>query len=192
MDFENEATRSGTIGEADALPPSDWDGFSRTARMEALYAAHHPRLTSYFRNRAPGQDAGDLVQEVFSRFAATGSFAASLIERPGAYLFRAARNLLTEHARADERHFRSHHDSFDESAAGAIDPHATLEARDALRRAEKTIAGLSPLTREIFLLQRIDHMSYPEIARLKGLSVKTVESHMSKALAALRRSRGAR
>jgi RNA polymerase sigma factor (sigma-70 family) len=192
MDFEDEAVRSGTIGDADALPPSDWDGFGRNARMEALYTAHRPRLTSFFRNRAPGQDVGDLVQEVFSRFAATGSFAASLIERPSAYLFRAARNLLTEHARADERHFRSHHDSFDESASGTVDPHDALEARDALRRAEEAIAGLSPLTREIFLLQRIDHMSYPEIARLKGLSVKTIESHMSKALAALRRSRGTR
>lgn len=189
MDFEDQADGRAAISAADPVPPADWDGFSRNARIDALYTAHHPRLANFFRNRAPGQDVGDLVQEVFSRFAATGLFAASLIERPGAYLFRAARNLLAEHARADERHHRSHHDSFEDDHAGSVDPHDALEARDALRRAEETILRLSPLTQEIFLLHRFDQMSYPEIARIKGLSVKTVESHISKALAALRRGR---
>ena len=76
--------------------------------------------------------------------------------------------------------------------ARSVDPPEALEARDALRRAEETRLRLSPLTQEIFLLHRFDQMSYPEIARIKGLSVKTVESHISKALAALRRGRRGR
>ncbi len=192
MDFEEDQEGRSAYAAGDPLPPADWEAFGRSARIEAIYAAHHPRLTRFFRGRANGQDVGDLVQEVFSRFAATGTFAASLVERPGAYLFKAARSLLAEHARADERHLRSQHDSLDDEQQDATDPHAALEARDELRRAEETILGLSPLTREIFLLHRLDHMSYPEIARIRGLSVKTVESHMTKALAALRRSRGRR
>lgn len=192
MDYEKEQAGEAAYSAGDPLPPADWDGYGRSARIEALYAAHRPQLTSFFRSRARSQDVGDLVQEVFSRFAATGALAATLIEKPRAYLFRAARNLLAENARADERHLTSRHDSFEDDHGGAADPHEALEARDALRRAEDAILRLSPLTQEIFLLHRLDHISYPEIARIKGLSVKTVESHMSKALAALRRSRGKR
>ena len=39
-------------------------------------------------------------------------------------------------------------------------------------------------------MHRFEGLSYPEIARIKGISVKTVESHMSRALAAIRRARG--
>lgn len=192
MDFEDKDSERTAYAGSDPLTPPDWEGFGRQARLETIYADHRPKLARFFGRRAAGQDIGDLVQEVFSRFASNRALAAVLIERPGAYLFRAARNLLAEHARADDRHCRSAHDSFEDAHGGALDPHDALEMRDALRRAEETILRLSPLTREIFLLHRLDHVSYPEIARIKGVSVKTVESHMSKALAALRRSKGAK
>lgn len=190
MDFEDKNDgRSGLAG-GDPLPPEDWEHVGRAARIEAIYSEHRPQLTRFFRRRAATQDVGDLVQEVFSRFANARGGLAALIEGPGAYLVKSARMLLAEHARADRRHHRSRHDSFGEEHEGASDPHDALEARDILRRAERAISRLSPLTREIFLMHRFDGLRYPEIARIKGISVKTVESHMSKALAAIKRARG--
>jgi RNA polymerase sigma factor (sigma-70 family) len=78
-----------------------------------------------------------------------------------------------------------------ETLAGA-DPHAALEARDQLRRAEEAIARLKPKTRDIFLMHRFDGMSYEEIAAKQGMSVKGVEKQIAKALVAVRRARSER
>ena len=68
-----------------------------------------------------------------------------------------------------------------------IDQVAVLEARDTLRRLEQAIGKLKARTREIFLAQRIEGLSYAEIAERTGLSVKGVEKQMSKAIAKIDR-----
>ncbi|MDD4514202.1 RNA polymerase sigma-70 factor [Massilibacteroides sp.] len=50
----------------------------------------------------------------------------------------------------------------------------------------KAIGELPEKTRAIFLLSREDEKSYKEIAEITGLSVKSVEFHISKALTHLR------
>jgi len=52
--------------------------------------------------------------------------------------------------------------------------------------AERTLRSLSPVTYRIFTLSRYDHMPVKEIAALVGLSPKSVEYHITKALKALR------
>lgn len=45
---------------------------------------------------------------------------------------------------------------------------------------------LSPRKREVFILNRVNLLSYKEVATKLGISVKTVENHMSSALAEIR------
>lgn len=52
---------------------------------------------------------------------------------------------------------------------------------------KKAIEELSPKTKEIFLLSREEEKSYKEIAEITGLSVKSIEFHISKALTHLRK-----
>jgi RNA polymerase sigma-70 factor (ECF subfamily) len=40
-------------------------------------------------------------------------------------------------------------------------------------------------------MHRFDDLSYPEIARIKGMKVKRVEKHIAKALVAIRKARDA-
>lgn len=49
-----------------------------------------------------------------------------------------------------------------------------------------TINGMSPAIRETFLLCREEELSYKEVAQRLGVSVKTVEYRVSKALVLLR------
>ena len=56
-----------------------------------------------------------------------------------------------------------------------------------MRRLEQAIGKLKSKTREIFLAQRIEGLSYAEIAARTGLSVKGVEKQMSKAIAKIDR-----
>jgi len=50
------------------------------------------------------------------------------------------------------------------------------------------IEELSPKCREAFLLSRYNQLKYKEIADVMGISVKTVEIHISKALSQLRQA----
>lgn len=52
---------------------------------------------------------------------------------------------------------------------------------DLLRRLEDAVAGMPRKQREIFLAHRLDDMSYAEIARRTGLSVRQVERQMARA-----------
>lgn len=56
-----------------------------------------------------------------------------------------------------------------------------------VERLEEIVRRMPRLTREIFLANRLDGMTYPEIARGTGLSVRKVERHMARAIVMLDR-----
>src|SRR5690606_25599646 len=117
------------LGEDDPLPPED-----RVVRhslgLEDLYRVHGPRLLRFFARRADRQDAIDLVQESFVRFASSAACRDRTVECPEAYLNQIATNLLRDRAKlALQRSLSSHVPAEDVPLAGA-DLLATLEARD--------------------------------------------------------------
>jgi RNA polymerase sigma factor (sigma-70 family) len=178
------------FGDADPLPPEDRVARAGPDRLELLYRKHRPRLLRFLERRSQPDQAADIVQRLFARLAARGTAALLAIEEPGVYLHQAARNLLRNEARAAARRSAHLHLCLDDVPLAAPDPVAALEARDMLRRLEAAVARLEPRTREIFLAHRIDGYSYREIAFRTGLSVKTVEKHMSRAIARLGRQFG--
>jgi RNA polymerase sigma-70 factor (family 1) len=70
------------------------------------------------------------------------------------------------------------------SPAGSVQEPATVA--DYRKLLEKGILGLPPKCREVFELSRFSHMTYKEIASSMGISVKTVENQLGKALRILR------
>jgi len=177
------------VAEADPLPPDDRRALPRGSALEALYRAHHDGLLRFIRRRVRDERARDVVQRVFCRLAGLSERERRSIAAPAAYLRRAADNMLRDDARQDERRSAMLHVGEDEVALRSADQLAALEARDRLRRLEAALLRLKPRTREIFLAHRIDGYSYAEIAARTGLSVKTVEMHMTRAIAYLAQSR---
>ena len=56
-----------------------------------------------------------------------------------------------------------------------------LAARARLERVREGLSRLTPRTREIFLMHRLDDMKYREIAERLGISQSAVEKHIAKA-----------
>lgn len=72
-----------------------------------------------------------------------------------------------------------------ESPSGS--DHAVLE-KEVESAVRSAVAQLPERCREVFELSRVDHLSYAEIAEVMGITLKTVEAHMGKAIKALRQA----
>jgi RNA polymerase sigma factor (sigma-70 family) len=180
--------RAGAFLDGDPLLPEDPPACrDDEALLAELYRSESPKLVRILSRRMRnGDDAQDLVQDVFFRFARLRRPWPSL-ERPQAYLRRIAINLLKDRGKAELRHSAALHVVVDEEALPGPSQERLLESRDMLRRLEAAMMRLRPKTREIFMAHRIHGMTYAEIAERTGLSVKGVESQMSRALAQLDR-----
>lgn len=66
------------------------------------------------------------------------------------------------------------------------DPHFQMEEREFKQRLEQAISGLPESQRMVFLLNRVDKMTYRKMADFLGLSVKSIERRMHLALRQLR------
>ena len=113
------------------------------------------------------------------------------MERPEAYLGTVATNLLRDRARIAARRALDRHDALDPEALPTDDPHHRLEQRDLLARLDQALAALPSRRRRIFLLHRLDHLTYAEIGDVVGMSEKGVKKQMAKALFDLRSALGA-
>lgn len=172
----------------DALPPDDrrrrGDG-----EMDALYRGQAPRLFRLFR-RSRHIDAHDLVQEAFIRLTVRQRSTDEAIADPAAYLTTIATNLLRDRARSASASAEAWHLPYDDEAHGGDDPHRLLDDRDALARLNVAVGRLNRRTRQVFLLHRVEGLTYAEIAGEVGMSVKGVKKQMAKALMLLRREIG--
>ncbi|MDQ2763211.1 MAG: RNA polymerase sigma factor, partial [Pseudomonadota bacterium] len=156
------------VAEDDPLPPVDRPTRSSQRLMDNLYRRQAPRLLRLFGRRAGYDEAADLVQEAFARFASRGDAVIEQIEEPAAYLSRVATNLLRDRAKFEVRRSGAHHQSFDDETVGGADPIERLETRDLLRRLNVAIDRLKPRPRQVFLLQRVEGMTYAQISESTG------------------------
>jgi RNA polymerase sigma-70 factor (ECF subfamily) len=168
------------------------EGDERT--YEALFRAFAPGLVvfvaRYVRSSAVAEE---IVQDVF--LAVWRARATLHIEgEAGAYLYAAARNRALSHLARERTAARWHGDAAADggrarsaAASEVPDPRAPREDELlALLELQEAIASLPARCRLVFTMQRQQAMSYGEIATTLGLSIKTVETQMGRALKALR------
>jgi len=153
-----------------------------TSDLDAAFREHAAALLQFLRRKASPQEAPDLVQEVFAR--AAGSAQRHSLVNPGGFLRRIAQNLLIDRSRKVHRH-GAPEVSFCEERDFATPPQQewSMEAADLMSLYEAAVDSMTPKTREVFLMHRVDELTYREIHEHLGISVATVEYHMMKALA---------
>lgn len=145
---------------------------------------HHDALIRFLRRRLRDPaDAEDMAQEAYIRMMRyEGS---REVSSPSSLLYRVAGNLATDQFRAEQTRHAADHVDIHEIAPASEHPEADRElaAKEDLAVALQAIDELPPKCRQVFLLSRVRHMTYQEIATHCGISVKMVEKHMHRALA---------
>ena len=153
--------------------------------LDALDREYRSSLVAFFRRRTGSQsDAEDMVQEVFARILATPEIDAA---RAGAYIFRAATNLLRDRARREGVR-GAYREDLVAAASDALDeqdPERLLVGRLALNATKAVLDALPHRTRVIFVLYRLHGMAQRDIAGRMGISVSAVEKHIATAMKAL-------
>jgi RNA polymerase sigma-70 factor (ECF subfamily) len=148
-----------------------------------------PRLQAFLRRLTGSEDlASDLTQETFMRMhRARGSFARGTSVVPWAYAI--ARNCFVSHARsAGVKAARGAVDIDDHAPAAGLDASAeeAASARQSAEIVERTLARMSDLNREAFVLLRFEGQSVAAAAQILGTSEGAVKLRAFRAYELLR------
>lgn len=167
---ELAAVPCGSAGDSDALD-----------RVATLYREQSPGLRRRLRARLrSGEEASDLLHEAFARL--LGAQSLGPLRQPEAFLNRIVRNLLIDRARRLAT--RAPHVPIDgeRDLATRAEQSDAIEAEQMRQRYRQAVAALPDRMRQVFLLHRVDQLSYKEIAARLGISVRTVEWHIAEAI----------
>lgn len=147
-----------------------------------LEAALTQFLRHNWRNKS---DIPDLVQEVYARVYEAAR--KDLPQQPRAFVFTTAQNLLIDRMRREKIVQIEAVSELDTLAIAADEPapDRTVIAKDELRRLQVALDRLTPRTREVVTLRRIEGLSRAEIAQRLGITEVTVKWHLNEGLRAL-------
>jgi RNA polymerase sigma-70 factor (ECF subfamily) len=155
--------------------------YHRNLLFSKLFSESNHALRRYVRRLVKSREtAEDIVQEAFLRTYEH----ADRVETPRAFLFSAARNLAADARRHNRVQNTNSLGDFDTSHV--VSPAESIEegvlADERSRLLKEAVERLSPQCRAAFALRVFHACSYKEIAQRLGLSPKTVENHIARAL----------
>jgi len=173
-----------------------WMMAEQDERISAAIDRDKNRLRNFIRRRvADPSDAEDILQEVFYELVETYRLMKP-IEQVGAWLFRVARNRITDLFRkrkpeastndpvvAEEGEFLTLEDLLPSRDAG---PEAAYARTVLLAELEDALEELPDEQREVFLAHEVEGRSFKELAVETGLSVNTLLSRKRYAVIHLR------
>lgn len=153
---------------------------SQSSGLQGILISERPRLMRYLLARGAGDEAEDLLQELWQR---VSSAPGQPVADPLSYLFRAAENLMRDHRRSQQSRQRRQFEWHEVSMRDGEEPggERVLIAREKLREVERKIDELGPRVARVFRSYRIEGMSQARIASDLGISLSSVEKDLQKA-----------
>lgn len=153
--------------------------------IKRLFQAHHREIHAYLTRKLGNTEiAADLTQETFLRFAQQRAISpATPILHERSYLYRSAHNLAVDHLHRQcrERTDLLPDDDLAEVPDGNPTPEEAVGDRDELALVRAVILELPERTRQIFMLARIEGLTYREVALRLRISESSVQKHLAKA-----------
>ena len=127
--------------------------------------------------------AEDIVTEFLIRFFKNKETAINILNVES-YLFQSIKNESIKYIQRNK--FSDFDDRYFSLESLDLNPHQQLVFDELQQLLKNAIDQLPPKMKEVFLLIREEGLSYKEISAQLGISVKTIENHMTRAIAQLR------
>lgn len=165
------------------------DNLSPEQLRTELGARFQRPLMSFFLRRIKDRAlAEDMTQDVLLKV--VRACERGQIARADSYVFKVAINLLRDYRRRSLRAGPSIFLPIEEDRDGhlesqlveAISPERVLLSEESLADVLRSLEELGELTRNIFILFRLENMKQKDIAALYGIGQSTVEKHVVKAV----------
>jgi RNA polymerase sigma factor (sigma-70 family) len=151
------------------------------SQITLLFRQHREDILSFIRHKIQCPDtAQDLCQEAYLRLLKQDALTHT--DNLTGYLFRTAERLTIDFLRYEQRIKSRAMDLDDSFVCPKIQPEALTIFRQQCELLLDAIAALPCQTRHVFLLRKIDDMSYADIGSQLGISEKTVQRHLVKAM----------
>lgn len=150
-----------------------------------LFQSYRGELQRYLTRRLRDPDlAADLTQEAFLRYAEHPPAMAGEIRNNRSYLYRMAHNLAVDHIRKSARDQIEMPGDPVMTALADDYPGQEIQTgdRQRLRQLHAALDELPERTRQVFALNRIQGLSYQQVASRMGISESSVQKHLARAL----------
>lgn len=157
--------------------------------FQKLFEEHYESVRRFAYYKTGDMDqAEDLAQETFMK--CWEKFGELRPQTAKNYLFTIAANLAANQYKRKQVAVKFQMQQAIGAEAQAETPEFEMEHRQFSDLLQQALAALNEGQREVFLLNRMEELTYKEIAGRLGISVKAVEKRMSKALAELKAKLG--
>ncbi|MVM38820.1 RNA polymerase sigma-70 factor [Spirosoma sp. HMF3257] len=154
---------------------------------ELLFRRYHQALCSHaVRFVYSKETAEDLVSDVFCKFWKTKAYE-RVTSSYRYYLFQSVRNEAYNYLRLEFQELDDIETAETKEGVFSQRPDQIVQFEEVLHRVEEMVESLPPQCRKVFLLSRFEGKKYQDIATELGLSIKTIEAHIGKALSTVRK-----
>ena len=182
-----EPIQSQDSGLASRAQGAFTDAMNRVEEIDGLQRVvivERRRLLRFLAARGAGDDAEDLLHDLWQRVAAGPGHP---VADPVSYLFRAAENLIRDRRRSAVSRERRQFDWHETSISPQEEPQGerVLIARERLREVDAALSALGPRVEQVFRRYRLEGIGQAVIARELGISLSSVEKDLQKAYRAL-------
>jgi RNA polymerase sigma-70 factor (family 1) len=155
------------------------------AKFRSIYDLYYESIRSFAYFKTGDVDlADDIVQEVFIKLWA--NLHSLKDETVKSLLYTIASNTIKNHFKHQKvvYNFQKQEPASESETADEAD--SALRQEELNRKLQAALAEIPEKSRDVFLMNRIEGLTYADIAERLGLSVKAIEKRMSEALSILR------
>jgi RNA polymerase sigma factor (sigma-70 family) len=157
---------------------------AKSAPLSELYGRYREELIAFVRAKfgAGPPEPEDVAQQAFANFAALEF--SDRIENPRAFLYRTASNIALNHRKHERagRRILEPPSAESDAARDDLSPEVVVQERERYALVEAAIRAMPRQRRSYLLLNRIEGLSYAEIARRMGLSEAAIRKHVALAV----------
>lgn len=164
----------------------DWKCSVGSNQIKSLFTEYRGELHRYIASKLRNAEmAADLTQETFLRFAEQMRNNPNLvITHTRSYLYRTAHNLIVDYLRQQDR---MQMDSVPTEALfdvvdEAPSPEQVTSDKNSLAVAQMALLELPERTRQIFVMVRLEGLTYSEVAQQLAISDSSVQKHLARAV----------